>query len=828
MNIVEMIFKVIDRATAPIRSIDRAIAGIKNTASVAGRASLRAGKLVATGLVAAGLGLSTVLGAATTGAIAFESAMADVNKVVDFESPAQFKTFSTDILTLSTRIPLAAKGLAEISAAAGAANIALEDNLRFTEFTAKSAVAFDMAAKAAGTYFAYIRNNYRLTQSGLEDVADAVNYLSNNMASTAPQITQFLNRAAGAAPMLKITATQMAAIGSAMIATGTAPEVAGRGITVLATNLKTGGKKINSALKMVGLNHAELMKQFDANPGEALIKLFSTIQESSEGTKALKNLVGQDFVDDFSKIVSRTDLLAESLGHVADQAKYAGSVQKEFETRAATTANSFDLLRNNIHAIGVEVGSRMLPPLAKALTQMITWLRSLRDGANRVKVTFEVVTKFFTDFGSAVSAWADPFGESLGKVGTAFSAIAGTISRIIALFTGGEAQGFGTLIGNAVAGTLDLVLRGVAIAAKAIDWLLRGLGTIIQWFQSASVDWSFLTAGIAGAWQIIKSTWSEAVSFFDNIWSAITPEIGWASTFDNAWNSAKSAWVNAPTLFADIWQSVGEGIATYVEPISTKLQSIATTFASIWDKLGQIGSKIAGLFTPSDADNINRVVSVLGTIAGFTFDTVLAGLDLLLKGIDKLLGYFSGDPVDWSSLVPAFNWETFLPSFAWAGVITTLVWSAFVTPLKWSAFTGKLPWRMLIAPVKWSAFVAKLSWRLVITPFKWLAFIPKLIWRSVIAPLKWLAHIGKFAWRSFLPRLSWSAFIPKFSWLSALPKLNWASVAGKLSWRMLITPLKWGSRLIPGIGWAVLAGELAWHLLIKPLGWAKYISPLQH
>lgn len=52
-------------------------------------------------------------------AIKFESSMADVRKVVDFETPEQFKAMSKDVLDLSTKIPMAATGLAQIVAAGG-------------------------------------------------------------------------------------------------------------------------------------------------------------------------------------------------------------------------------------------------------------------------------------------------------------------------------------------------------------------------------------------------------------------------------------------------------------------------------------------------------------------------------------------------------------------------------------------------------------------------------------------------------------------------------------------------------------------------------------
>lgn len=86
-------------------------------------------------------------------AIQFESAMADVKKVIDFDTPQQFKEMGNDILNLSKRIPMAAEGLAKIVAAGGQSGIAREDLISFAESAAKMGVAFDITFRPAkGTY----------------------------------------------------------------------------------------------------------------------------------------------------------------------------------------------------------------------------------------------------------------------------------------------------------------------------------------------------------------------------------------------------------------------------------------------------------------------------------------------------------------------------------------------------------------------------------------------------------------------------------------------------------------------------------------------------
>ena len=76
-------------------------------------------------------------------AIDFESSMADVKKVTNFDAPG-FEKFSADVLELSTRLPMAADGLAAIAAAAGQSGIAEGVLLSVTEDSAKMGGAVDI------------------------------------------------------------------------------------------------------------------------------------------------------------------------------------------------------------------------------------------------------------------------------------------------------------------------------------------------------------------------------------------------------------------------------------------------------------------------------------------------------------------------------------------------------------------------------------------------------------------------------------------------------------------------------------------------------------
>lgn len=94
--------------------------------------------------------LTKTLGAPIKQAMAFESAMADVRKVVDFDTPEQFSEMSQAILEMGRYIPMTHEGLAQIVAAGGQAGIARQDLTAFADDAAKMATAMDISAGDAG------------------------------------------------------------------------------------------------------------------------------------------------------------------------------------------------------------------------------------------------------------------------------------------------------------------------------------------------------------------------------------------------------------------------------------------------------------------------------------------------------------------------------------------------------------------------------------------------------------------------------------------------------------------------------------------------------
>ena len=329
-------------------------------------------------------------------AIDFESSMADVNKVVDFASTEEAKAFEQSILKMTRSIPIYATGLAEIVAAGGQLGITKDKLLDFTQVTAKMSTAFDMSTAEAGESSATLMNIFGLSVSGVSDLGDALNHLSDNSASKAKDLVNVLARVGGNSKLLGITAEQTASLASAFLAMGKPAEVTGTAINAIFQKLGTAdkqGKKFQDALEQMGLSTQELKENISENAEGAIVDFLKRIQsiEDDEKLGLLSDMFGAEYADDVALLTVGLDNYTSAIGHLADKTKYAGSMNREFEVRSKTTANSMVLFKNGISEIGINIGSVLLPAFNSILKPLIGMTNSLADATTQYPVLTKVV-----------------------------------------------------------------------------------------------------------------------------------------------------------------------------------------------------------------------------------------------------------------------------------------------------------------------------------------------------------------------------------------------------------------------------------------------------
>jgi TP901 family phage tail tape measure protein len=444
------------------------------------------------GTVAIGAAMLAPIGAA----IEFESVMADVKKVVDFDTPQQFKQMSKDILDMSTRIPMAASGIGDIVAAAGQAGIARHELTRFASDAAKMGIAFDMSGAQSGSAMTGLRAIFKLNQDQVVSLGDAYNHLSNKMDATASDLLNISNRAGSTAQMFGLSGAQLGALSSTFLALKTPPEVAATGINALLMKLQTADKqsvKFKGALESIGLSATDMKDAIKNDAQGALLQFLEAVDKAEDKSGILFDLFGQEYSDDITKLVGGLDKYKSALNLVGDSANYAGSMQAEYEARSKTTGNNVTLLKNNMNRLGVIVGTVLLPPL----NLLISGIMVIADKAAWLAETFPLVTEVVIGLAMGLGVL------KIASIGAAWgmtfvSGGAGVLARSVVFLMGG--------LGKV---TTAMRVMGLAMMANPIGLVIAGIalgaGLLIAYWEPVSEFFLNLFDTVAEGWGKIKS-----------------------------------------------------------------------------------------------------------------------------------------------------------------------------------------------------------------------------------------------------------------------------------------------------------------------------------
>lgn len=348
---------------------------------------------------------AAVAGAAITAAFAvpisqamdFESTMADVRKVVDFDSPQQFKQMADDVLELSSNLPMAAIGIGEIVAAGGQAGIAREELTRFAEDAVKMGIAFDQTAEESGQMMAQWRTAFKLTQNEVVTLADKVNYLGNTGPANAAKISEIVTRIGPLGGVAGVASGEIAAMGATIAGMGVESEIASTGIKNFMLSLTSGKAATASqkkALRALRINPKQLAADMQKDSKAAMLKVLESLNKlpKAEQSAMLTQLFGKESLAAIAPLLANLDLLKDNFKKVSDAQIYSGSMQKEYESRASTTANAVKLLKNQLEIASITLGDMFLPYITEGTKELKPLLEQFRQW---VKANPELIKTVF-------------------------------------------------------------------------------------------------------------------------------------------------------------------------------------------------------------------------------------------------------------------------------------------------------------------------------------------------------------------------------------------------------------------------------------------------
>lgn len=402
-------------------------------------------------------------------AIDEESVNAEIAKVADFANDKQKKEVTDSLKKMiTTEIPMSYQEIGELAAAGAQGGIETVDLSKFSELAAKMGVAFDMEAGEAGQKMANWKAAFGMDMDELKALGDKVNYLGNNSAASASSISNVISRVGALGEVAGVGSGEVAGLGAAMVAMGTDDDVAATGIKKVLTTLASGGNKASKAI--LGIGGADLSKAMKADGAGTIIDVFEKIKalNPEEQTGALRDIFGQQNIGAIAPLLNNLDLVKEYLGMVGDKSKYSGSMQKEFEAQAGTTANQLKILGNQAKDAGMVVGGIMLPYFKKGVEK-------LQEFALKVKTFAEENPKMMS---------------SILKIGGAIAGLAVAVPTILSLYNAfmGLKRAFRIVRDLTTLLATNPMAIGVMLAVAAVILLWKNWDKV-KAVAGAAMDW---------------------------------------------------------------------------------------------------------------------------------------------------------------------------------------------------------------------------------------------------------------------------------------------------------------------------------------------------
>jgi TP901 family phage tail tape measure protein len=599
-------------------------------------------------------------------AVGFESAMADVRKVVDFDTPQQFALMGRDIEDLSMRLPMLPAEIAKIVAAAGQASIPRKELLQFAEDATKLGVAFDTTAEDAGQTMATWRTAFRMGQAEVVTLADKINYLGNTGPANVQKISDVVNRIGALGEVAGLQSGPLAALGATVAGVGIESEVSATGIKNMLLTLSSGEaatKRQLAAFDQLGLSATQMAQAMQKDAGGAILDVLERLKKLPAASQAatMTSLFGRESIGAIAPLLTNLDLLKDNFNKVADAQRYAGSMEQEYLSRVATSANAMQLAKNTALVMAATFGRTLLPDIKATseavgalLKRVVDWTRNNAPLARALTVSAVAGAALVTVLGGLLT------------VGGLASMALGQISGAVALLSGGGGIGaliarFGTLAAQ-VLPTLLNVGRALMVVLGGISWPLLAIAAAVA--VVAAVVWKYwgpIKAFMIGVWQGLQDAFAPVLAELRTalaplvpLWDQVAGAIGkvweWVKQLFAPFEATTEQLEGATSAGRTFGQFLGtaltlqlrmavKAIGWLVTAATTMQAVVMRVVGGLAQYLGGAWSVIVGLFT-GNGQRITQGLQSMWT----GINTLLASWParMMHAGVDMVMGLVNG------------------------------------------------------------------------------------------------------------------------------------------------------------------------------------------
>lgn len=517
-------------------------------------------------LMGIGATVAATAGAPVKQAMSFEDQQAELRKFSD-----DYKQVFSGIQKLSLQYAKSTEDMTAMAANAFQSGIAktADEALKLVEIQNQMAIAFDMTGDEVGAAYADIQSKMGINIEQSKAMFDIVNQIGNTTSASAKDVVEVLARSGGALKGLTaMNEKQIAALAGSFRSASVSSEVASTSMMSFINALSSGEgatKGQKKAMEELGIDAgkmAHMMTSNSENAQKAIQDVFKRINGLREDQKS--SIIGALFGNEagvksaVATLAKQGDLLAGNFAMISDPAQYAGSMLKEFQSRADTTSNSLQIAGNAVKLVAGGIGTALLP--------------AVRKSAEAFVKNSEGVIKWVSENQSLILTAMKVGGAILGYV-AAFHALrlvfALLASPVISMYKGFlNIQKAITLMRNSTvlataASKAQVLAMGAWRAAcvimngalKALTIGVKLLGGALKFMFTNPIGLAILAvmalvaAGVAlyKNWDVVKAKVSE-------LWGKFSEFVGNVQgKFVSAWSSA---WGKVKSIFSGVFDSL--------------------------------------------------------------------------------------------------------------------------------------------------------------------------------------------------------------------------------------------------------------------------------
>lgn len=547
----------------------------------------------------------------------FETAMLGVAKQVEGARDKAgnltnvYHEMAKSIQQLGREIPLATNELADMVAAGARMGVAKDELIGFTRTAAMMADAFELPAGELADNMGKIAGLFKIPIPAIGELADSINYLDDNAISKGGDIIDFLTRTGGVASSIKVTGQEMAALGSTLLTLGERTENAGTAVNAIYSKLAAadkGTKKFKAAMNEIGMSTSAVQKGMQENATATLMKVMEAIGKlpADKQLGVMVELVGLEHSDTMAKLANNTAEFRKQLA-LANSTDAKGSMSREFQARLQTTNAQWQIMKNRVEEVAVNLGSVLLPAVNGVFSALAPVVTAVAEFAREhPKLTQAVV-------GTGVALVTLKLATLAS--GYAFTFLKGGALQVAGALAGARGQMLLTSIASRTMGASVAASSGgvVGMMGRMVPVFVGGIRAMSLALATNPIG--LVVAGIATAGLMIYRHWDGVKAFM-------------VGTIDGI----KEATLPLQQTFTAFYNSLG--------PVKAAIDAVGGALRTAWNWFTGILEPVK--YSQAELGKAGEAGKSFGQMLGDAINFVLTPMNLLIQGITWISNNIGG------------------------------------------------------------------------------------------------------------------------------------------------------------------------------------------